>query len=262
MKRKLAYLLTILLVPLVFVSTSEIILRNFNYGLRYQPIIPAKKVYPDKFKSITNLRSIVNPRLYTRYIGKASGVGVLRKHLVSCPYDFFRNSKTKNTFRVFVLGGSSAAGKPFSHNVRWLEVLEKMLQDVLPDKEVEVINQPEGTLSTIGSISKKQQIIEGPNHSQETPNSQSGVPRAIQEKKTPQSAHSEKQGRMTPIQGTISSLKKPNQRSAYSHQPKKVDVYYGPGFKIIHRGSAPRIGLVRLTDAGFGETRTETKRHR
>ncbi len=52
----------------------------------------------------------------------------------------FDIEKKKNAFRVFILGGSSAAGYPFTPNGDFGKYLQKYLESVYPENKIEVVN--------------------------------------------------------------------------------------------------------------------------
>jgi tetratricopeptide (TPR) repeat protein len=56
------------------------------------------------------------------------------------PHDLFAAAKPARGLRLFVLGGSSAAGFPFPHNGTFSRVLGEALRDVLPNDSIEVVN--------------------------------------------------------------------------------------------------------------------------
>jgi tetratricopeptide (TPR) repeat protein len=72
--------------------------------------------------------------------------GVARRYFASSanppvpPMDAFAAEKPARSFRVFVLGESSAAGFPFPPNGTFSRVLRDALRDVLPGDSVEVVN--------------------------------------------------------------------------------------------------------------------------
>lgn len=55
-------------------------------------------------------------------------------------YDVFLKEKPENSYRIFVLGGSSAAGYPYMHNGAFSRMLRTRLQAQYPDRLIEVVN--------------------------------------------------------------------------------------------------------------------------
>ena len=56
------------------------------------------------------------------------------------PQRRFRVAKPADGFRVFVVGGSSAAGVPYGTHYAFSGWLERILEEALPDRSIEVVN--------------------------------------------------------------------------------------------------------------------------
>lgn len=54
--------------------------------------------------------------------------------------DLFLREKPENGYRIFVLGGSTAAGFPYANNLTFSHILCHLLQDAYPEKQIEVVN--------------------------------------------------------------------------------------------------------------------------
>lgn len=63
-------------------------------------------------------------------------------------YDFFRAEKTPETFRLFVMGESSAAGYPFYYGGAFSRMLQQRLQQTFPERDVEVVNTAMAAISS------------------------------------------------------------------------------------------------------------------
>ena len=117
-----AFYVVLVLVPVLFFVLLEACLRIFNYGYNYtQWISPAKGLY------------VLNPDIAHKYFFGMKNV----------PYsnvDMFRIVKQPNTFRVFVLGGSAAAGYPFLPNGSFSRYLQQRLSLEYPNSRIEVVN--------------------------------------------------------------------------------------------------------------------------
>lgn len=74
-----------------------------------------------------------NPRVGQRYFPDAGDAP-------SPHSDLFHAEKKESDFRVFVQGGSAAAGFPVYHGGSFSRMLEARLQESLPDRNVEVVN--------------------------------------------------------------------------------------------------------------------------
>jgi tetratricopeptide (TPR) repeat protein len=120
-KYPLYYYFILVLIPVIFFILLEIILRLTGYGFNNKQWISAGK---DKL--------ILNPEIAKRYF-KTSGI----------PYsiqDVFDKVKKENSFRIFVMGGSSAAGYPFLPVGSFSRYLNRILEAAYPDIHFEVIN--------------------------------------------------------------------------------------------------------------------------
>jgi tetratricopeptide (TPR) repeat protein len=54
--------------------------------------------------------------------------------------DLFLRKKSENSYRIFVLGGSTTAGFPYGHNVSFPRILQRRLSDTFSDRRIEVVN--------------------------------------------------------------------------------------------------------------------------
>ena len=114
-----------LLLPLFFFVFFEIALRIFGYGGNLDLFVSATDDYA-KYKKC-------NPLVARRYFSQQSEAPTPRN-------DLFLKKKPDNGYRIFVLGGSTAAGYPFGENIMFSRILNQRLSDVFPDKYIEVIN--------------------------------------------------------------------------------------------------------------------------
>ena len=119
------FYLILIAIPLIFFIILEISLRAFDYGNEFKMFVSLSDNYPDKI--------FLNPELPKKYFtGLKEGPGVIP--------DGFDVVKKDNCFRVFVLGGSSAAGWPYVPNVSFSRQLKRRLELLYPDNTIEVIN--------------------------------------------------------------------------------------------------------------------------
>ncbi len=116
------FYLILVLIPIVFVVLLEISLRVFNYGDDYSQWIPVTK-------DVMGL----NPDIGAKYFSKT-------KALPESIQDTFDKVKKDNSFRVFVLGGSSAAGYPFMPLGSFSRYIDQRLKHVYPNRKIEVVN--------------------------------------------------------------------------------------------------------------------------
>jgi len=74
--------------------------------------------------------------------------------------DAFLAEKPENGFRLFAIGGSSAAAFPFGFNATFSRVVEDVLIDAMPDKEVEVINTGISAINSYTLYDEMDEILE------------------------------------------------------------------------------------------------------
>jgi tetratricopeptide (TPR) repeat protein len=109
------------MLPLICFAALEISLRIAGYGLDTRQWVEKGDKY------------IINPDLALRYFNKV-------KKLPSTIQDVFDIEKKENAYRIFVLGGSSAAGFPYMPMGSFSRYIRKRLEMNYPDKHVEVVN--------------------------------------------------------------------------------------------------------------------------
>lgn len=116
------FYLILILIPILFFTLLELSLRVFNYGRNH-----------DQWIQITETKQMLNPDIAGRYFFNI-------QDLPQSNNDTFDIIKRENAFRVFVMGGSSAAGFPFSPNGTFSRYIRDRLELLNPEKHIEVIN--------------------------------------------------------------------------------------------------------------------------
>lgn len=114
--------LILLLIPVLIFVLLEISLRIFNYGKDTSQWV---EVVPGEI--------MLNPDIAHRYFHSTESV----------PYsnqNSFSKIKSNTAYRVFIVGGSSAAGYPYSPNGDFGLYIKKKLEILYPESEVEIIN--------------------------------------------------------------------------------------------------------------------------
>ena len=117
--------LLLVLIPIVFIVLLEIVLRLSDYGKDYSPFTEAYPAYPDML--------FLNPDITQKYFTNVANPP-------SVIADGFEKEKRANTYRVFVLGESSAAGWPYVPNASFPRELARRLKFFYPSSNIEVIN--------------------------------------------------------------------------------------------------------------------------
>jgi len=123
--RKWIYTIILLLFPFIILYLVEILLRIAGYGYNFDLFIN----FPDK--EFQEYR-ICNPEIGKKYfqINEPS----------SPPHDMFLKKKPENGFRIFVMGSSTVAAFPYYENLLFSRILQERLQDMYPQKYIEVVN--------------------------------------------------------------------------------------------------------------------------
>jgi tetratricopeptide (TPR) repeat protein len=97
-------------------------LRIFNYGVDIS-----------QWVKITNEKYILNPEVARRYFYST-------ENIPSSNQNSFDVIKKGNAFRIFILGGSSAAGYPFTPNGDFGKYVKNRLEYEYPSAKIEVVN--------------------------------------------------------------------------------------------------------------------------
>lgn len=87
---------------------------------------------------------ISTPDATSRYYGINTSIGRRYFHLEDFTptprKDLFLKEKPKNSYRIFVLGGSTTAGFPYGNHLTFTRILNRRLSDTFPDRRIEIIN--------------------------------------------------------------------------------------------------------------------------
>ena len=109
-------------IPFVFILLLEFSLTLFNYGKDYTQWVEIAPGY-----------LVLNPDIAYRYFHSTDGIPYSNQN------SFYKDKKS-NSFRVFIMGGSSAAGYPYTPNGDFGLYVKKRLELLYPELEIEVIN--------------------------------------------------------------------------------------------------------------------------
>lgn len=112
----------LVLIPILFFVLLEFTLSVASYG-----------VNTSTWVNITDSYYGLNPEFARRYFHSV-------KNVPESIQDVFEIEKQPNTFRVFVLGGSSAAGYPFMPLGSFSRYLRLRLEQNYPTKNIEIVN--------------------------------------------------------------------------------------------------------------------------
>ena len=132
----------LLLIPILLIAFLEISLFLFNYG---EPF--------NQWEIVDSQKMMCNPEIAKRYFYTTDAV----------PYpsqDLFDIEKGKNSIRIFILGGSSAAGYPFTPNGSFARYVRKRLELIHPNKTIEVINTAMAAINSYSLLDMMPGILE------------------------------------------------------------------------------------------------------
>lgn len=132
----------LILIPLFFILILEFGLSLFNYGESY-----------NQWEIVDSQKMMCNPEIAKRYFYTTDAV----------PYpaqDLFDINKKENSIRIFILGGSSAAGYPFTPNGSFARYVRMRLELLYPDRTIEVINCAMAAINSYSLLDMMPGIIE------------------------------------------------------------------------------------------------------
>ena len=112
------------LLPFILLIIFELILRVFGYGADLSIFIS-----DDNSSPFLHLNKNVSKRYFIQAENATFG-----------SQETFLKKKTPETFRIFVLGASTAVGFPYYHNGSFARMLQYRLQRTFPEKKIEIIN--------------------------------------------------------------------------------------------------------------------------
>jgi tetratricopeptide (TPR) repeat protein len=125
-RKKRIFRIIMFLLPVIFLAMLELMLRFFNYGGNLDLLISA----PGK---------VSNYEMCNRNVGKRFFY-MLQNVLPGVQKDLILQKKPENGYRIFVLGGSTAAGFPYGNNVMFSRILNYRLADAFPGRHIEIMN--------------------------------------------------------------------------------------------------------------------------
>lgn len=141
------FYLIALLIPLAFFVLLELGLRYFDYGEDLRLFVPAPNTIGNE------AYWGINPKVAGRYFPKGYNTPLP-------PEEYFLKNKPENGYRVFVMGGSTAASWPYPRNVLFSRVLGQRLSDAFPDRYIEVINTGIAAVNTFTLLDFLDEILE------------------------------------------------------------------------------------------------------
>ena len=144
-KRTWLFRVIMLSIPVLFFVVLELILRLSGYGSTYPLFITT----PDSDNYILARPDVIN-RYFAEDVPKPS---------VTMEANLFLQEKPENGLRIFVQGGSTAAGFPYGLGASPAGMLDQRLKQTFPDKHVEVINTAMSAVNSFTLLDFTDEII-------------------------------------------------------------------------------------------------------
>jgi tetratricopeptide (TPR) repeat protein len=143
--KRIVFALFLFLIAAGILLLAEGILRLFNYEGNLHLFIPAPEEVSNYY--------LCNPGIGKRYF--------YRQFTVPDPTkDLFLKEKPENGYRIFVLGGSTTAGFPYGNNLMFSRILWRRLQDIFPEKRIEVVNTAMSAINSYTLLDFIDEILE------------------------------------------------------------------------------------------------------
>jgi hypothetical protein len=134
------------LLPLAGFLLVEGALRLGGYGETYPLFVP----YDKSGEYLT-----VSPRVIRRFVPNPANVPRLAIRPVA-----FQADKNRETFRVFVQGGSTAAGYPYGYGASPAGMLQQRLQRTFPERRIEVVTTAVSAVNSYTLLSFSEEIVD------------------------------------------------------------------------------------------------------
>lgn len=143
-KKRVLFSILSLALPLAILALIEIGLRLGGYG-----------EYPPLFKPVPGYEDYLQPEE-----GVASRYFTSIENIPGIPFDSFLKEKDPDGLRIFVQGGSTAAGFPFYFGGSFPDMLEQRLLMTFPGRSVEVINTAMAAVNSYTLLDFTDEILE------------------------------------------------------------------------------------------------------
>jgi tetratricopeptide (TPR) repeat protein len=134
------------IIPVIAIFFIEGLLHVIDYGQRPALFVPAQLDFTEQ-KYL-----MVNTEVAERYFPKHGFVPIP-------PHELLLREKAQNGYRIFILGGSTAAGWPYPNNVLFSRILRQRLADTFPDREIEIINTGIAAVNTYTLLDFMDEIL-------------------------------------------------------------------------------------------------------
>ncbi len=120
--KRIFFYTVLIIIPVLVVMLLELGLRLFSYGDDLTLFISSSG---EKYLTCNR---VVGKRYFSKF------------EQTTPLYNFFLKEKPENGYRIFVMGESTVQGFPYDANVAVSRILQQRLQDIFPNRTIEVIN--------------------------------------------------------------------------------------------------------------------------
>lgn len=148
--KQLSFYLILIAIPFIIILLLELTLRLSSFGDEY-PLFVERPV--TKNQSSVYLQP--NPKVINRYFADEKLAPKVSPDTV-----YFKKEKSKNSFRIFIQGGSTAAGFPYGRWGSLQGMLEQRFKRLYPNKEIEIINTAMAAVNSYTLLDFVDEIIE------------------------------------------------------------------------------------------------------
>lgn len=143
--KNITFWIILILIPVILISLLEIGLGIFDYGDDLSLFKQGEGQYENYM--------YINRWVAGRYFDN-------EKLIPDPPNDVFLKDKPENCYRIFVLGGSTAAGWPYPNNLMFSRILNKSLTNTFPDKHIEIVNTSISAINTYTQLDFLEEILD------------------------------------------------------------------------------------------------------
>ena len=143
-ERKWVFYVLMWSIPVLFFVLVEGGLRIIGFGEDYPLFVPVEAA-PDYL--VMN-REVAN-RYFNQEVRVPTGL-----------HDVFRADRDSTTLRIFVQGGSSAAGYPYYYGGSFSRMLEQRLQQTWPERRVELVNVAMAAINSYTILDQVDEILD------------------------------------------------------------------------------------------------------
>jgi lysophospholipase L1-like esterase len=148
--KRLSFYLILIAIPFIILLTIEFALRLFSFGDQYPLFINRTIVTSQSVEYLQPNEKVIN-----RYFSNENLAPNVSPDTV-----YFKKEKPQNSFRIFIQGGSTAAGFPYGRWGSLQGMLEQRFKRLYPNKEIEIINTAMAAVNSYTLLDFVDEIIE------------------------------------------------------------------------------------------------------